>query len=452
VRRPEYSQEALEQLIAEKRWGEVARALRSMDPADTADFLEELDTDDRDTAFRLLDPDTASDVLVELETPYLDDVVEDVAPEQLADLADKMAPDEAARFLTELDDDQSAKVLAEMKESEEVSELLSHAEDTAGHIMTTEYCALPAGVTVKEAREALAPMEVSDPVLYVYVVEQTGDRLQGVVSLKQLFTASPMQRLGDIAEADCVFCYTDEDQQEVARKFRKYDLWVMPVVDHDHRIVGRITVDDIIDVVHEEADEDLAMLVGAPDIDTEEDSPLAIARLRLPWLMITMCAGLVNSLILRRILDVTPSATLAIFVPAVMAMGGNTGIQSSAVAVRGIALGYKAYGRLLSIVGREISVGIFLGVSCGTLTASAIFSILSLWGVDTGLPVAELALAVGLAMCNAMIFASCFGSVVPVLLHRLGVDPAVASGPFVTTSNDLSASMIYFVTCLLLLR
>jgi magnesium transporter len=449
----EHTIEHLKRLIKEERWSEVVPFFLGMDPADTADFLEDLESEDRDRLFELLDPETASDVLVEMEAPYVDEVVEDMESAKLANLAERMAPDDAAAFLGELDEEQSALVLSQMRGADDVSELLRYEDDTAGNIMTTEFCAVPAGATVKDAREALVPAELTDPVFFVYVIDPSDERLLGVVSLKQLFTVSPNANLLDIAEHEYVFCRTDEDQEEVARKFRKYDLWVMPVVDEAGRLVGRITVDDIMDVLHEEANEDLALMVGAPDIETEEASPLNIARLRLPWLLITLCAGLLNSFIIKNILDVTSVTAIAIFVPAILAMGGNTGIQSSTIAIRGIALGYRAYRRLLQIVAREVLVGVVLGLACGILTGAAVSVLLGVLAPETGgVTAGSLGLTVGLAMCNAMIFASCYGSIVPVLLHRFGIDPAVASGPFVTTSNDLSASLIYFATCVLLLK
>jgi magnesium transporter len=265
-------------------------------------------------------------------------------------------------------------------------------------------------------------------------------------------SAEPEWTLAPLVHRKYVFSTTDEDQQEVARKFRKYDLWVMPVVDPEHRLVGRITADDVIDVVHEEADEDLAHLVGAPDIDEEEDSLIAITRMRLPWLLITMVAGMVNSIIIQKMMDVTTHETIAIFVPAILAMGGNTGMQSSAICIRGIALDEDKYDRLVGIAGREIRVGICLGLICGAMTGAIVWAIMTyITPAAASLPPLRLALTVGGAMCNAMAFASIFGSVVPVILHRFRIDPALASGPFITTSNDLSASLIYFLTCAVVL-
>lgn len=448
--------EELNRLLDAGELEQVHRELVGMDPADVADLLESIDDDEhREMVFELLDAETASDVLVELEPPFVDDVVEDMSSDQLAQLAERMAPDDAVQFLENFNAEDSAKILAEMSDPAVLAELLKHKEDTAGQIMTTELFSVTADLTVQETRHRLVPLEPTDPVFYVYVCEPDTNRLLGMVSLKELYQAAPTAIMEEITRPDFIFATTSEDQEDVARKFRKYDLWVIPVVDSLNRLVGRITVDDIMDVIHEEANEDLARMVGAPDIETDEDSPLLIARLRLPWLLVTMAAGLVNSVIIRRLLDVTGDAyavTLAVFIPAVMAMGGNTGIQSSAVAIRGIALGHKGYNRLVQIIWREIRVGITLGLVCGTLTGMIVAMVVGTFAMHSvSINPGRLGLVVGLAMGNGMAFASCYGSIVPVLLHRMKVDPAVASGPFVTTSTDISAALIYFATCVTLL-
>lgn len=442
------------ELIRQGDWHKLVRLIQQMDPADTADLLEELASEDRDRLFELLDAEIASGVLVEMEAPYLDDVVEDMPAHKLAGLADHMAPDDVVRILTDMEDEErSAEILAEMKESGHVSEMLRYERDSAGQLMTTEFFAFDADAHIRDVREALVSYEPTDPVFFVYATEPSSGKLIGLASLKIVFAAPLEAKLRDVVETEYVYCNVDDDQEEVAHKFRKYDLWVMPVLDRNHRLVGRITADDIMDVLQEEAEEDLAALVGAPDLEKEEGSPLMIARLRLPWLLVTMGAGLVNSIVIKNMLNVTANATVAVFVPAIMAMGGNTGMQSAAVTVRGIALGQRAFSRMRSLVAREVAAGAVMGLACGFLTASLVFVALSLTGADTGnLAHGQLSMTVGLAMFCAMAFASCFGAIVPMTLHRLGADPAVAAGPFVTTSNDLSASVIYFFVCFVMLR
>lgn len=449
--------ERLIDLLDRNSISELRKCIGRVDPADLADMFEEADADQRDRLFDFLDKDIASDVLVELEHNVADEVVDSMSSEEIADLVEIMTPDDAADFINDLEDTQGAEVLAAMEESvDEVSKLLEFEEDSAGGVMTTEVCSIPWRTRVKEARETLAEYTFTDPIFYVYLVDDD-ERLYGVVGLKQLISGHhPDTVLSKIAETNVIYCNAQEDQEEIARKFRKYDLWVMPVVDENHRLIGRITVDDIMDVMIEEATEDLAHMVGAPDIDEEEDSPLKIARLRLPWLMITMAAGFVISVIISRMESTIQIVGITMFTPMILGMGGNTGMQASAVAVRGIALGYKKYGRLFDLVWREIRVGFSLGTCCGILSFLLAFCILTymkaygLGGVDVS--PAKMGQAVGIAMFNAMVFGSSYGAVVPVVLHRMKIDPAVASGPFVTTSNDVSAAMIYFLTCFVLLK
>lgn len=446
------NQNKLDSLLAQSKWQELLSSLRSTDPADTADYLEELSSDKRDTVFRLLDPSTASEVLVEMEPSFLEDIVEDMEALKLARIADEMAPDDAVDFVSDLPQQKQSKLLAYMRNSEEVSKLLGYQEDTAGHVMTTEFFAVPASYSVRKTREALAPAEFTDPVLYVYVTDPKTRRIEGVVSIHKLFHSSPSKMISDIIETDYTFCYVDDHQEEVARKFRKYDVWVMPVLDRQHRLLGRITADDIMDVVHEEADKDLSKMIGAPDLEIETGSVLKIVRLRLPWLLVTMFGGLVISLVLKSTLDVINIAILSIFAPAIMMMAGNTGIQTSAIAIRGIALGYQAYSRLLNLVIREVLIGVFMGVVCGGLTGIMIWGAFVVTGTQAdGTTALALALTAGLAMANAMIVATCFGAFVPLTLHRVGIDPAVASGPVVTSSIDIIASLIYFLSCSLIL-
>ncbi len=435
--------------------GELERLLKGVDPADIADFLEDLDDDERDAVFHFLGKADQADALVELEAPVAADVIEDMDNAEFVSLATHMAADEIVELLNDLDDDDRTAAILEalpQEQRQEVQELLSYEEDSAGEIMTPETCAMLKTATVAEARQALTAIETDDPIHYVYVTNPDDESLIGVVSLMDVIKAEGDVKLGDICDDHPVYTTPDEDQEDVARKFRKYDLWVMPVVDHEKKLIGRITVDDVMDVMQEEADEDLAHLVGAPDIEDEDDSPFHISRKRLPWLMITMFAGLINSVIIGSMMSLTNIQAIAIFVPAILAMGGNTGMQSSAVCIRGIALGMEKYRHLRQIVQREILVGLCLGTVCGITSAVVVFSVLHFSGhAPSGLSPLRLGIVVGISMLNAMAFAASFGALTPIILHRLGVDPAVASGPFVTTSNDLSASCIYFLTCWLLL-
>ena len=445
--------DTLREILLAERLDEFRARARRMDPADLADFIEDLESDEeRERVFQLLDAETASEMIVELESALAEDLLEDMPSHEIASLAAQMAPDEAADFIGEMDEPRGAEVLAAMGPDAraDVADLLRHGEDTAGGLMTTEVFSCTEGETVGDVRRRLLSSRFSDPVLHAYVVSVENGRLLGYVPLQELIAADANAPIRTLIHDECVFCAVGDDQQSVAMLFRKYDLWVIPVVDENHRLAGRITVDDVIDVVYEEADADLAHMVGAPDIEEEEAALFRVTRLRLPWLLITMFAGLLNSMVIRAMMHITTQEMLAIFVPPILAMGGNTGMQSAAVCVRGIALGERKYNRIWSVVRREIRVGLCLGLVCGLLTGATVWAAMSWLVSRPSLPPLRLGLTVGLAMTNAMVFASSFGALVPIVLHRAGIDPAVASGPFISTSNDLSATLIYFATCALI--
>ncbi len=437
--------------------------IEEVDPADIADLLEELDRDDRERVLDVLHPQLQADALVELKARVALDFLRDLPVKRLVDLLQLMAVDDVVELIGLLERREQQAVLAVMEpeQREEVQELLTYEEDSAGLIMTRETCSMPQTASVAETRRALSRIsDTTDPIFYVYVTDPEDDTLVGAVPVIRLVNAAPGKRLADICDLDVPYTSPEEDQEEIARRFRKYDIWVMPVVDDNRKLIGRITVDDVIDVVHEEADEDLAHLVGAPDIEDEDDSPFRISRKRLPWLLITMCAGLLNGFVIERMYRFTDGIViLTALAPAILAMGGNTGMQSSAVCIRGIALGQEKYSHLMGIVWREIRVGATLGIVCGTLSGTAVTGVITLalrtgvlQSASVNIGVLKLGLIVGTAMFCAMTFASSFGSITPIILHRLSIDPAIASGPFVTTSSDLSAALIYLCTCMVMLH
>lgn len=432
----------------------LRKAALDLDPADVAEFLTDLPAEKRAPFYKCLPPKFQAEVMGELDPHYVEQLLEGLPEARIARLAEIMPPDDSADMLAELEDDQSERVLAKLEpeDREAIKELMDHDEESAGHIMTTEFFAAPGNIRVRDVRAELVGKEFVDPLLYVFVLEPETEVLRGVIKLIRLFTAPPDTLLEALIERDVIAVPPDEDQESVARKFQKYDLWVMPVVDASGHMLGRITVDDIMDVIEDEADEDLAIRLGAPDIDEDDESPVRIAGKRLPWLLITMFAGLLNSIVIKSMMEVTNIVAIAVFVPAILAMGGNTGMQASTVSVRGLALGEERYLRVWKTALREVMVGLSLGTVCGILTGVTVCAILHLTGAETGhLPIPALGFIVGLSMANAMIFASSFGCVAPIALSRLGADPAIAAGPFITTFNDLSASLIYFLTCVALL-
>lgn len=452
--------EEVRSLVEQELFEELRVLLSEMDPADVADLVENIsDPEEQDRVFAMLEPVKVSDVVAEMDSGPLDELAEHKTPEELAGILVNMAPDDAADVIEELEmtDEELREILKLMPDDarQAVSELLRYEEDSGGSIMTPELCALPSTTSVSDALRAIGEADLSDPIMQVYVVEPKTGVLLGYVYLTQLLTSSEpessMVTLENLVKTNYVWATTDDDQEKIARDFRKYNLWVMPVVDAKHRLVGRITADDIMDVIQEEADEDMAKMIGAPDFEDHDESAVKAVRLRLPWLLITMVAGLLNSLLIGNIQETTKIATVAIFVPVLMAMGGNTSIQATAIAVREIAIGRLGTSHIGKTIWKQILIGAMMGVVAAIVVWLGAYGVLNIFIKPTDVDIVNLSWAIAVAMFIGMVFASVFGSLVPVLLDKLNIDPAIASGPFVTTSNDLSASLIYFGTCILLI-
>jgi magnesium transporter len=444
----------LRKLLCEKDSKALRRKLSNTDPADVADLLEDLNTEDVEQIFSILDNETASEVIVEMEPRGIDDVLEALSAEKLASMISEMAPDDAVDFYKGLSEEEQAFVWSRLdnEHRRELKELLEYEEDSAGGIMTPELCAVPYNVSIQQAIKAIAAMKFEDPISVVFIVDSRGRPL-GYINIGELLAQPKDKQMKDVALKLPVEATLNDDQEDIANKFRKYDLYVMPVVNEEGRLVGRITADDVMDVMHEEANEDFAHISGAPDIEHNEDSPIRIVRLRLPWLMITLVTGLLISCIVQKIIGLKHAGAMAAFVPAILAMGGNTGMQASAVTIRNIALGEIAIGKLLSVLGREILVGLIMGAACAAILSSAVYLLFSYFPATEAMHYSplRLALIVGCSMCAAMSFAAATGSMLPIILNQLKIDPAVASGPFVTTGNDLSASLIYLFMCYILI-
>ena len=433
-------------------WEQIPEFFEELHPADIAEIINHAPASAHNTLFELIDDKTKPYVLSELDDQAEADILEELSDEEISDIVEEMAPDDAADVLGELKDQQREEILdlMEDEDSEDVRELLQYGEDTAGGIMTSDFVAVPASMTAAEAIEHIGSLELDEPLYHLYVVD-ADECLTGWIQLWELLKqANRNLPLDELAEKEIITVHTDSDQEEVARLATKYDLSSLPVLDWKNKLVGRITVDDIMDVMEEEASEDIFKLAGSDDSELEYSSPLHACKTRLPWLMITLFAGFVSSLILKRFID-HHIVTLSFFVPIIMAMGGNTGIQSSTLIIRGLAVGSFSGGELRKLLGRELMTGAMMGAICGGM--------IGLWahfmvGPDSEIPAIFLAFTVGVSLFSAMMFAAVFGAFAPLLLNRLNADPAVASGPFVTASNDIIALLIYYgvTVSLILLR
>jgi magnesium transporter len=426
----------------------ITALLTDLHPTDLAEVLEELPAGHRRQILGLFDVEFVANVLQEMEYAEAARVLRDLDGERASAVLDEMSTDDLADLLGELPESEAGRLLSLMEsdEAEDVQELLEYGEETAGGIMAKDFIALDRRLTAAEATERVrAQAEEAETAYYTYVVNERGG-LVGVVSLRELIIAPATARLEDIMETNVISVSPDTDQEEVARLVARYDLLAIPVVDANNRLLGIVTVDDIIDVIEEEATEDIYRMAGT-GADEEEElaaSPWVKARRRLPWLGVLLVGNFLSANVIQGFTSTLERiVALAYFIPVLMDMGGNVGTQSFAVVVRGLSTGEIDTRRLLRTVLREAEVGVLVGAIFGT----AIALIASLW---QGSPM--LGLVVGLAMGITLITAAMVGTFVPLVFDRVGVDIAVASGPFITTVIDVTGLMIYFWLATTLMR
>jgi magnesium transporter len=420
--------------------------LNNQHPADLADLFRHLGDGDQQRLLPLIAEPLAARMLAELDTPTLLSVAEGLDHEVLSDLVEEMPPDDAADLLGDLSEEHSERVLELMEgeEVEEVRELLSHPEDTGGGLMTSRLVAVRADMSVASAVAYLRELTDEEHIFYVYVVDEQ-ERLLGTVPIKRLLLAPPGALISDLTRRECISVRADMDQEEIARLFADYDLVALPVVDGEGRLVGQVTVDDVVDVINKEATEDIYGLAGTSAEELEARSIAGVLRRRLPWLLV--CLG--GSMFSGGVIDgfhervVAASSMLLVFAPGIMGMGGNTGIQTSTVTVRSLATGHLKPASLWRNIWRELRVALSIGLILGLL----IFGIARVWTGDW-----LLGSCVGLAMFSSIALASALGAMLPLLFRGAGIDPAVASGPLITTLNDGLSLVVYFTIALALMH
>lgn len=421
-------------LIRQRQDAAVKNLLPSLHPADLADLMSALDDEEQDYLFDLLPRERRSAVLVELDPLLREGLVEEMEPREIGRLVQHLDSDDAADLVGELEEGVQEKVLAHLdtEDADDIRTLLTYEEDTAGGLMAAEFIELPPATTVEATIAEIRRVADEMPALhYVYVVDESG--LAGRVSLRSLLLASPAARLGDLRKEPKLRIHPEMDQEEVAHAFRQYDVVEAPVVDDVGSMLGVITVDDVVDVIEEEVQEDLARIAGTEEGTT--NSVLHASGRRLPWLLVGLLGGLLAAIALSRYeLSLKEIVSLAFFIPVINAMGGNVAMQSSSIAVRGLAVGPGAYHALGRQMLKEFLVSILNGLVCGLLLAAVV----GIW-----LQGPWLALLVGIALFTVILIATTVGALVPVLLDRMKIDPALAAGPFVTTANDVLGILIY---------
>jgi magnesium transporter len=420
----------------ENRQG-LKKLIDEMRAADLADLIEHLDPEERLFIINLLEPDGAGEVLVEIETPVQELILKDLDNQAITEIVQVLDSDDAADLVGDLPDDRAREIIERVGDevSEELEKLLPYPEDTAGGIMALEFVAVKADASVKDAIDTIREKrEEVENLYYIWVVDDVG-KLVGVISLKDLVLELTDRKISDIMNTEVISVHVDTDQEEVARLVKKYDLVAIPVVGDDHRLVGRITHDDIIDVIEEEADEDISLMAGVIDQEITEESTLKISRARLPWLILGLLAGIIAAAVINQFeASLERVLALSFFFPVIMAMGGSTGTQAATIVVRGLATGDISLMNIGKRLWMEMRVAIVNALVCGMLL-----------GLIVGTWVSDYALGsvVGLALVLIIVNAGVIGSAVPMALKKLNIDPALATGPFVTTSNDILSLLIY---------
>lgn len=416
---------------------ELDKNLKGLHPSDIANAFGDLGFEEKLTILKMLDFEKAGSVLGELDSGERNELLSSLAPEVVSRIMEATPSDEAADILGEMPEEEAEKTLdlMEDEEAEDVEKLLEYPAETAGGIMTPDFFSLGDKTTVDEAIAELRKEKDVGMVSYLHVVDESG-HLAGVVSLRKLIVSDGKSCLKNIMDSDIVSACTDVDQEEVAKLVRKYDLRALPIVDAGGILVGRVTVDNVIDVIEEEATEDIYRMAGTDDEELSRKSVLKVARLRLPWLLTSLVGGIALAAIMKSF-DFTLESVIAIvfFVPVIMGMGGNVGMQSSTIVVRGLATGRIELGHVWRVLFKEIRTGVIMGVVCGLVV-----------GIVARMLQGKIMLGVVVAssMFIAITVASTMGVLIPIVLKRLKVDPAIASGPFVTTANDITGLLIYF--------
>jgi magnesium transporter len=432
---------SVKRLLDRKANLNILNILEKTHPADIAHLFRHLSEDEKKKLFIIVraNETMAAEVVSEMGEPLWEELIRDLDPKETSEIVQEMDSDDAADLLGILEEDKAREILHLMEDTQsstEVEKLLNYDEDTAGGIMNPQVLALDENLKVGDALALIRDSEELEMVFYLYVVDHH-KHLLGVFSLRQLIMNPPQLRLQEIMKTDVVSVTVDMDQEDVAKEVEKYGLLAVPVVDQEHRLLGIVTVDDVIEVIREEATEDLYKMAGTDDEEITSKSTFKIARIRFPWLTATLVAGIVNSYLIHSFQDALSKViALAAFIPVILGMGGNIGGQSAVIVVRGMALGRIDLSHILQVILKEIRVGLLLGFIYGNL-----LGLLSFFLFHTSPMVG---FVVGISICASMLFAVTIGVLYPMFFKKIGIDPAVATHPFVTTSTDLVGILIYF--------
>lgn len=433
--------EEIKELLATRQYTSLRQRLAEMNEADVAALLEQLEEDEMLKVFRILPKDLAADVFSYMEVEHQQLIITTLSERDAASIINNLMADDATDLLEEMPANIVKKLLANVSPEmrRDVNHLLRYPEDSAGSIMTVEYVDLKENLTVEEAIARIRKVGVDSETINICYVLDTQRKLLGTVALRYLLLSAPDETIGDIMHENVIAINTMMDQEEVAAQFKKYDFTSMPVVDNENRLVGIITVDDIVDIMEEEATEDIEKMAAIVPSDKPymKTGILETFKKRIPWLLLLMVSATFTGQIISSYEDaLSACAVLTMFIPMLMDTGGNAGGQASVSIIRGLSLGEIRYRDTLAIIWKETRVSLL----CGVTLAAANFAKLMLFD-KVGLMVA---LVVCLTLVVAVLLAKLIGCTLPILAKRLSFDPAVMASPFITTIVDALSLMIYF--------
>lgn len=425
--------------VAEKNAVFVSENITELHPVDIAEILDQVNLQEAQFIYHQLNDEQASTVLVELEEDVREQFLASLSAKEIAYQLNNIDSDDAADIIQDLPEYRKQRVLSQLEDEEhlgEISMLLGYAEDTAGGLMATEFIVTNVNWTIERSLLELRLQAEETSYVYTIYVVNDQDQLLGTLSLKSFLYADNKTKIKNLYRKEPISVSVDTNAEEVAQLMEKYDLVAMPVVDSENRLVGRITIDDIVDVIKEEAEKDFQMASGISERVDDKDTVLVLTRARLPWLLVGLFGGILGSLVIGSFdeqLKVLP--VLAFFIPLIGAMGGNVGVQSSAIIVQGIANNSLSLDSTSKKILKELGVALLNGTTLGIL----IFAYTLFTEADL-----RLSLTISTSLFSVIVFAGIFGTLIPLILHRRKIDPALATGPFITTLNDIIGQLIYF--------
>lgn len=437
--------EVLNQAIDRQDFAWIKENIYILHDADIAAIIDELENEEAAYLYNLLDEEVQGDILMDLDEDLRESLIKSFSTKEIAEQVEQLDSDDAADLMSELPKKQVEEIISQITDdetAEDLVDLLNYDPDTAGGLMQKEFIQAridwPVNRCVVELRRQAEEVE---KIFTIYVVDEN-DKLLGYLSLKNLLFAKPTTKIEDLyQDKNVISVKTGDDSEDVAKTMEKYDLVSIPVVDLQNKLVGRITIDDVVDVIKDEAEKDFQMASGISENIESNDSVWKISRARMPWLLIGLMGGVFGAQVIAGFEGgISEVPALAFFIPLITAMGGNVGVQSSAIVVQSLARGTDQFGSIIQKISKETLVALLNGI----LLSLIIYGIAYIFDSST------LGLVVSLSLFTVIIFAGIFGTLIPLLLDKYKIDPALATGPFITTLNDVLGLFIYLTIGMLM--